>query len=412
MDVRISPGAEAARPHADARQRSLAWALSPLVPGELDTALLTALLHRGERARRAWRTFRSRVPDVPSVFRTDTGDRRRLAPLLLVAVRENAIEAEPALLTALRTAYLREELRVRAYRDIVRPALVALRDGGLPFLVLKGAALSETVYAHPVLRHAHDCELLVADADVGKASGILTRAGLAWTRRLRDDQGEELRHASGLPFLLLRNPYRLSYYSADFETIHARGETARVAGVDVRVPSGADHLVHALGHASYSSARSSLVWAVDAWMLIAARAVDWDAFVAGVKQSRVELPTCTLLSYLSAGLQAEVPPSVLADVGRLAARADAARRDVALFGARAGTGGPLSRGSRGEWRQRLDVLRWRLFPSTEYLRWAHPSARPGLLPLLYVMRPGRYVLGRCAGMLRSTLRHSSIDRPV
>jgi hypothetical protein len=382
---------------------SLATALAQLLPGRDETALLTTLLHRGESARAAWQRFCAAVPDLPSAFRLDSGGWKRLSPLLLVALRESAVEADAALRTVLRTAYLREELRSRAYREVAGVVLGALRDAGLRFLVLKGAALSETVYGSPVLRHAHDVDLLVASADAGVAAEVMARAGLVAGRPLRDDQGRRFQHRSGLPFLLHRRLHRLSYYRADFDTLWARAAAARVADVEVRVPGDADQLLHVLGHAASSASRATLQWVADAWMLLhAAGGVDWAEFPARVRESRLELPVYTLLSYLGRELAAPVPGPALDGLGDLAARARGGRRDVALLGVRqrpveAASPGPAAR----DWRTRLTLLRWRTLPSPEYMRWRYGSSRSAAaLPILYLERFVDYAGRRLAGVVR------------
>jgi hypothetical protein len=340
------------------------------------------------------------VPDLPALFRADTGGRKRLAPLLLVALRESELEAAPPLLTVLRTAYLREELRARMYRQILGEVLAALRDHGVEFLVLKGAALAETVYRHPVLRHAHDVDLLVAARGAPEGARALMDAGLAWGSALDGGLGEEVRHPSGLPVRLLRRLYRLSYYSSDLAALRARAVTARIASVEVRVPGRADHLVHAIGHASYCPSRSTLLWATDAWMLLGAPGgVDWDAFLERVEASRLELPVHIMLGYLGRELGAAVPERILDELGTLAARAGRIRRDVALFGARQARAGPpqLSGAPAGEWRQRLDVLRWQIWPSRDYMRWAYGPAAPARLALLYLTRLLSGLCQRLAG---------------
>jgi hypothetical protein len=382
---------------------ALATALAQLLPGHDETALLTTLLHRGESARAAWQRFGAAVPDLPSAFRLDSGAWKRLSPLLLVALRESAIEADAALRTVLRTAYLREELRSRAYREIAGVVLGALRDAGLRFLVLKGAALSETVYGSPVLRHAHDVDVLVASADAGVAAAIMGRAGLAAGRPLRDEQGRLFQHHSGLPFLLHQRLHRLSYYRADFDALWGRAAAARVADVEVRVPDDADQLLHVLGHASSSASRDTLQWVTDAWMLLhAAGGVDWAEFPARVRESRLELPVYTLLRYLGRELAAPVPGAALDALGDLAARARGGRRDVALLGVRqkpvdAASPGPAAR----DWHTRLTLLRWRTLPSPEYMRWRYGSSRwAAALPILYLARIVDYAGRRLGGVTR------------
>jgi hypothetical protein len=399
VGIHRATGTEARPDEHPPLNSSLSWALSQLLPGREETWLLRALLHRGDRAREAWETLCRRAPE----FQMDSGGRKRLSPLLLVALRENGIEAKAPLLTVLRTAYLREELRSRAYREILGEVLATLRRHRLRFLVVKGAALSETVYPDPILRHAHDVDLLVAPRDAIDAAELMKRAGLAPERSLPGDQGRQFRHGSGLPFLLLRRLYRLSYYPADFEALWTGAAEGRVAGVEVRVPGTAEQLLHALGHASYCSSRATLLWVTDAWMLLAAPGgVDWTVFLRRVEESRLELPAYTMVQYLRTELEAAVPDMALAELRNRAARASRASRDVALLGIRQHRGlrqQPTTR----QWRRRLDLLRWRLFPSGDYLAWAY-QPRPALLPFLYLTRPLGHLIKRLGAVERA---HSS-----
>lgn len=385
MSVAVSATA-----HPDPLGRSLGWTLDRLLPGPGDTQLLLAVLHRGEEAVEAWQSFRASIPEHRSLFRTDTGWRKRLSPLLLLALREGEIEADASLLTLLRTAYVREELRERIYREILGDVLDRLREVGVRFLVLKGAALSQTSYPDPVLRHAHDIDLLLPPQDVDAAAHGLLEMGLRRVGRLSGGQGWDLRHSSALPVLLHTELFRLSFYRADFESLWERARGARLADRSVRVPCFSDQLLHSLGHASYCPSRSTLLWVTDAWMIMnRSHDLDWSLFVTAAARARLQLPVFVMLRYLREELEAPVPESTLLELGRMAGRADAVHRDVALLGARSRLRRAESarRESPGTWRHRLAEAWWQLFPSRAYLRWAYASRRPMPLPVLYLSRP-------------------------
>ena len=83
-------------------------------------------------------------------------------------------------------ADLRARLRARqtqhAHAAAVRARVVAdvarkMTWTGVPFLVLKGAALAHLVYADPRLRPMRDVDLLVRKVDTGRALDVLTRCG-------------------------------------------------------------------------------------------------------------------------------------------------------------------------------------------------------------------------------------------
>lgn len=369
---------------------ALRQALSGLLPGAEERWLLQALLGKGERGREAWDRFRCAVPDLPALFRTDTGGRKRLGPLLLTALRRLGVEGDGALMTVLRTGYLREELRADAYGSVVREVVSALDRSGVPTLLLKGAALAEAVYPERCLRHAHDIDLLVSGSDLEPAARALAEAGLTPGPFRLGDRGRTLRHRTEVPVLLADSLYRTSFYRSGFATLRARRRTLSLGGLVVSTLSPADHLLHALGHASLCPSRSSLLWVVDAWMLLAMEPPpDWVVFVEETRRSRLDLPVFLMTEFLIDDLGAPIPDEVRFELQARAARADPLRRDVALYGARQTRGKHpwLESTGRGGWRDRMSALRWRLFPSPAYIRWAFRPRHRALVPLYYLTRP-------------------------
>jgi len=95
------------------------------------------------------------------------------------------------------------------------------------------------------------------------------------------------------------------------------------------------------------------------------------------------------------------------DLAASAAQSGSLRRDVALYGARQQRGRhpQLSGLGRPGWTDRFDLLRWQVFPSREYLRWAYGNPAPVLIPAIYLMRPFTYfaesLKWRALGLLRS-----------
>ena len=78
-----------------------------------------------------------------------------------------AIEAELA------AAYTTTAIRNTALLHELEAALAALGRANVPGLLLKGAALAETVYGDPALRPMADCDLLVRPADLAAAQAAL-----------------------------------------------------------------------------------------------------------------------------------------------------------------------------------------------------------------------------------------------
>jgi hypothetical protein len=178
---------------------SLLGDVLPLIPDRTTTELLRAMLLDGEAAREAWTRWTHAVHAPKTALADDARTARLLLPLLCDSMRRNALPADDETATYLRSAYLRESLRSRAYRAIV--AEVAALLAGTPFQFVKGAAVGEEFYAEPALRHAHDIEIFVADEPA-------VRAALSGYHR----DGRQWIHHSGLPLRvhtrLLGSTYR------------------------------------------------------------------------------------------------------------------------------------------------------------------------------------------------------------
>ncbi len=300
----------------------------------------------------------------------------RLAPLLNAATGPNL--ADRAVRAFLKAAAVHEELRAREYLRVCAIVFSALP---VPFLVLKGAALGEIIYGNQALRHSHDIDLLVREQDRTAAARALLDAGFV-------PRGEEFVHPCGLPVRVETRLFRPDYYRSAFDPLRERSATATVAGHAVRVLSPADSLLLACGHASWSPRRSTLQWACDAWMITHRCAVDWDVLVGAAEGSRLTAPLSVMLNYVRAELGARIPEDVPDRLARLPVPAQA--RDLALFGARHGARRSVFKEA-GGWTAQLRLLRWILFPSPEYVRQACDAHPETPLPLVYLMRPARYL---------------------
>jgi hypothetical protein len=352
--------------------------LSLLLPTREQTLFLRACLKPGE-AHAGLEAWRDRQ-------RADLHELRFLLPLLSRSLRAGGVEPPRDLAASLGAASLGEELRERSYRQVCGEALRALTTAGVPFLVLKGAALAYTVYPKPALRHCHDLDLLAAPEDLRRAATALREADFSPA-----GDGFRLVHATGMPIELHGRLFRLPYYGqpVDQSSMVVRQE---VAGVPVRVLAPAEALLHVCGHASCSPSRDTLRWVSDAWYLLAASPeLRWDSVVATVRRWRLALPLSAMLGYLARELGASIPAHVLAEVDEAAARASVRDREAALSGIRAGNRGTL--GALLRTGPRIALFKWMLFPSPRHLRSSYGGTSSWLLPLYYLHRPLRAAVG-------------------
>lgn len=370
---------------------TLSDTLSVLLPTEQDTLLLRACLGFDDTGREAWAAWLESVGEPREKLLQRRPSLVHFLPLLYVAMKRYGTQVPRDLAFCLRAAHFREALRSQAYRTILRRVLHCLREGGIDFTVLKGAALAGTVYDDWALRHCHDIDLLVHEADQAAACRALQDAGMRQQyERCRISRGVRFLHDSELPIELHTDLFGHPFYRCGEVHMLGRRQTADIDGIPVHVLSPSAALLHVCGHASYSRNRSGLRWATDAWSIVAKRAdLDWDAFLWDTARAQLALPLYVMLDYLAVELGARIPRSVLESLARDAAGARSRPREAALYGAHESY--RRLRKATHEWRSRALLLQWWLLPSRSCLRWTYGvRSRSGVL-LLYLERVVRYV---------------------
>ncbi|HKA56745.1 MAG TPA: nucleotidyltransferase family protein [Candidatus Binatia bacterium] len=368
---------------------ALCHTLSVLLPTPDQTVFLRACLSSGEAGRKAYEDWRARRGESEKALREGYG--KSLLPLLFHTLQRNGAGANEEFLTVLRAASLREELRTTTYRRLCRRALLALTTAGIPIIALKGAVLADTVYGHPTLRHSHDIDLLLRESDPSHTVSLLSSVGFTSLRREIDTAWQDIHlvHESGLPLVLHRRLFRTPCYNTATTDLWARSRTQAVADVPVRVLAPVDQLVHVCGHAASCASRESLRWVCDAWLLITRYPdLDWETVLDCSSRSHLTLPLAVTLGYLAEELQAPIPATFLRRLYAAASRATTAEREAALWGARAGARGRYRDLLRltGDWRTRVFVLRWMLFPSPASLCPTQRVRRSWRSPFSYLSR--------------------------
>src|SRR5512132_2964608 len=132
-------------------EKSMLGLLSVMAPTPEQTNLLRACLWSGEPGAQAWREWSRPIADPAAFLRADTDRIEGLLALLFDSLQAKGVIGEGEFYTYLRTAYLRDELRSRTYSRICRDVIRTLTSGGIPAVLLKGAALAETCYKSPAL---------------------------------------------------------------------------------------------------------------------------------------------------------------------------------------------------------------------------------------------------------------------
>ncbi len=130
--------------------------------------------------------------------------------------------------------------------------LLALEEADCCPVVLKGAALAQTVYSSPEQRLFADLDILVKKAKVDEACEILGRFGYATGNTGQDPLFFDRHHFHRI----LRNPAGISVeihwaltlprscYRFDLDGIRSRAGVHRTATVPMRLPAPEDQLLH------------------------------------------------------------------------------------------------------------------------------------------------------------------------
>ena len=394
---------------------ALAGALSFILPTTEQTYLLRACLWPGESGRQAWARWQGHVSDPLGFLRQDDEGFKNLLPLLSVSLSDNGAAVDSAFQTCLRTAYLRDELRSKSYRRICRDVLGAFTAADIPTIVLKGAALADTVYRDPVLQHAHYLELLVKEDELYRAVNLLQSLGFASSNgNLNSNkQHVEIEHQTGLQLVLHHRLFRMPFYNVAAADLWARSEIQTIADVPARIMSPADNLLHVIGQPFCSPNHVLVRWVCDSWFIVHQFPnLDWNILLDCASRAHMALPLYVTLDYLAKDLHAPIPNDFLNRLREIAARTDTIGREAALFGARASVRGGFKTllTSAGNWRERALIIKWILLPSLRYLQWVQQIRHSWLVPFYYVYRPLRYMTRRIWSFWKGRIRSSGLQK--
>jgi hypothetical protein len=280
-------------------------------------------------------------------------------------------------------------------------------------IILKGIVLAETVYGNPVLRHCHDIDIFLPPDELGRAANVLVSLGFQRVNPSIQRRNPQItmQHQSELPLELHGRLFEVPHYDVVCPEIQARSLSSRIADAPVKILAPSDNLLHVCGHASLSPSRQSLRWVTDAWFIInQCPDLDWDLLLDCARRSRLVLPLSVMLGYLAKELNAPIPSTFLDRLSAAASKSDSIERQLALRGTRAAGQGSLKELFRRatNWRARVFVIQWLLFPSPWYLRWVDEINPIWLLPFHYVYRPIRHLGGYAWSKLLGFIRRAAV----
>jgi hypothetical protein len=384
-----------------------------LLPSREQGLLLVACLAE-DPAARAWLDYVAAVRDPKVYFEADQTGLKGLLPFVGSRLERNGINPGKAFQTYARVALVREALRSRIYGEILAAVLADLDAAHMSAMLLKGGALSATVYPQPSARHNHAIDLLVDEAQIESASALLSKAqftpgpvtsGAAFHRNFR--------HSSGLALGLHSRLLFLPHFEMPLDDVRQRIQKIRIGGRPVCVMSPEDSLVHVCGHATYSRSRTNLRWACDAFYLLRRNPqLDWSLVIETAERSGLALPVFVLLRWAREALGAPIPSGRLSELHDCSRTIDAVTAEgiyASLLHSTLSRGRAL-RAFRISRRAQLGFLRFSALPSLRYMRWRHNVDQDWKLAAHYLDRPRRIVLRLAGRHAPVTQRKSARDQ--
>jgi hypothetical protein len=261
-----------------------------------------------------WDATRVLLPIV-TALRDSGADLRRL-PMLL----DRGAEVERAAAAA-----------CSAERAAIPKIIGGLEQAGIAALLLKGAALSYTVYRSPWLRPHSDIDLLIPPGTLDRAQQVFEAMGFVAAREVSHPLISRQRHfhrSRGVRVAVdvhdaLVNPAVLQSLPS-FVELASRAVTIPV--LQARGLCTRDALLHALVHrVAHHNGSSQVLWFYDLHLLAHQMTdTDWRALVETCRRSRVSRIASDGLIALGALFDSQVPESALRELAAVEGEPSAA----------------------------------------------------------------------------------------
>lgn len=322
----------------------------------------------------------------------------RVSPLVYLTLKDSDL-CPPEALNALRGAYYSTVQANLRLTHAVEQIAAVFQSRGVGLIVLKGMAVSESLYHNLGLRPVTDIDLLVRPAEVVAAVDALR--GLGWEQSMGEaftDASRDYRHEIQLLHPALKSPLELHWglfqpwfykrviLPADLwgtaRALRERGPGALELGPEASLVYAAAHWM--LQH----SGAGGLLWLYDLALMAQNPALDWERVLAYTRDWHLVLSVRPAMTAITRLFEAAVPTPVTAALAKMRPSRQeqyAYKRFVAGETSSAGVTLGLMFEIRG-WREQLRFLWPKIFPPAAYMIERYRIRRRWLLPLYYPYR--------------------------
>lgn len=290
--------------------------------------------------------------------------------------------------------------------------LQALEGCGVACMPVRGLALAEHLYGDITGRPMGDLDLLVHKEDLPRVAEILRGLGFG-----QMDHRKGFAEAFSYTLVFLKNrhgwvivePHWTIAYPpfverVDMQGVWGRAVRGRVAGVDTRLLSREDLLLHLCLHLAHPDGNAPLLWFYELDRLVRQdlEAFDWSQFCSIAREAQLGFFLSEILRAVKAYFDTPLPGQVLDQLSREPPRLSE-RRLMRLLAGTSGVNGREElavfltlKGFRARLRYALGLL----LPSPQFMMIQSGSTRRTQLGLAYLRRVCRLVWEGSRGMAK------------
>ena len=327
-----------------------------------------------------------------------------LAPLVYDVLRGSQWVPETAA-ACLRDSYYETATFAGVMSVELGYVLRLLEKAGLPVIVLKGAALGDTLYGNSALRPMTDLDLLLHDRDISAALDVLHRNGYRTTGvevrtgHTLEYENELVVYSPGTPPMAVELHWRLldSPFYQDRVGASWFWETAQpalVAGTGALVLGMEAAILHLSAHYVLHHRAQGVRWIYDIALLVESfgNDIDWQLVFDKATEFELIYSIQVVVQQLVDDWQVAFPADVVSAATELTASEEEQRVVHLLLSEQR----PVVQrfwsdlSTMSSWRRRSSYLLANLFPSPAYMQDRYDLHSRGLLPLAY---PYRWALG-------------------